>query len=207
MPIVLQTEIGIPFPFDTQPEEITVWRDRAATAVETIKEIIRLGGEVTIKEEDKQQAREVATGGLPLVIKEENSGALVHLEAILSEYDKSLLNAATRLRSYVTNKLLIETIDEDAKVRIKALELLGKISNVGLFNERLDINVTHRTVDEIDEELDSVLEKYLGPVERVEEVVEEDLDSLLDMTDEDLGITDVEFDLEPEEKPAENNGA
>jgi hypothetical protein len=54
MPIVLQTEIGIPFPFDTQPEEITVWRDRAATAVETIKEIIRLGGEVTIKEDDKQ---------------------------------------------------------------------------------------------------------------------------------------------------------
>ena len=207
MPIVLQTEIGIPFPFDTQPEEITVWRDRAATAVETIKEIIRLGGEVTIKEDDKQQACDVATGSAPLVIKESNAGALVHLEAILSEYDKSLLNAAARLRSYVTNKLLLETIDEDAKVRIKALELLGKISNVGLFSERIDVNVTHRTVDEIDEELDSVLEQYLGPVERVEKAKEEDLDLLLGMTDEDLGITDVEFNLEPAEEPAKNNAS
>jgi hypothetical protein len=207
MPIVLQTEIGIPFPFDTQPEEITVWRDRAATAVETIKEIIRLGGEVKIDEPDKQQARDIATGGLPLVIKEENSGALVHLEAILSEYDKSLLNAAARLRSYVTNKLLIETIDGDAKVRIKALELLGKISNVGLFSERIDLNITHRTVDEIDEELDSVLEKYLGPVDVVQKEKEQDLDSLLSMTDEELGITDVEFDMEPEEEPAKNNAS
>ena len=56
MPIVLQTDIGIPFPFDTQPEEITVWRDRAKTAVDTILEIIRLGGNVTIDDEDRSKA-------------------------------------------------------------------------------------------------------------------------------------------------------
>ena len=193
MPIVLQTDIGIPFPFDTQPEEITVWRDRAKTAVATILEIIRLGGNVTIDDEDRSKARNVATGNAPLQITEDNAGALIHLEAILSEYDKGLLNTATRLRSYVTNKLLLETIDEDAKVRIKALELLGKISNVGLFSERIDINVTHRTVEEIDNELDNVLEKFLGPVERVDTETAEELDSLLAMTDEEIGIVDVEF--------------
>ena len=193
MPIVLQTDIGIPFPFDTQPEEITVWRDRAKTAVATILEIIRLGGNVTIDDEDRSKARNVATGNAPLQITEENAGTLVHLEAILSEYDKGLLNTATRLRSYVTNKLLLETIDEDAKVRIKALELLGKISNVGLFSERIDINVTHRTVEERDSELDNVLEKFLGPVERVDTETAEELNSLLAMTDEEIGIVDVEF--------------
>jgi len=193
MPIVLQTDIGIPFPFDTQPEEITVWRDRAKTAVATILEIIRLGGNVTIDDEDRAKARNVATGNAPLQITEENAGALIHLEAILSEYDKGLLNTATRLRAYVTNKLLLETIDEDAKVRIKALELLGKITNVGLFSERIDINVTHRTVEEIDSELDNVLEKFLGPVERVDTETAEELDSLLAMTDEEIGIVDVEF--------------
>ena len=193
MPIVLQTDIGIPFPFDTQPEEITVWRDRAKTAVDTILEVIRLGGNVTIDDEDRSKARNVATGNAPLQINEENAGALIHLEAILSEYDKGLLNTATRLRAYVTNKLLLETIDEDAKVRIKALELLGKITNVGLFSERIDINVTHRTVEEIDSELDNVLEKFLGPVERVDTETAEELDSLLSMTDEEIGIVDVEF--------------
>ena len=193
MPIVLQTDIGIPFPFDTQPEEITIWRDRAKTAVATILEVIRLGGNVTIDDEDRSKARNVATGNAPLQITEENAGALIHLEAILSEYDKGLLNTATRLRSYVTNKLLLETIDEDAKVRIKALELLGKITNVGLFSERIDINVTHRTVEEIDSELDNVLEKFLGPVERVDTETAEELDSLLAMTDEEIGIVDVDF--------------
>ena len=193
MPIVLQTDIGIPFPFDTQPEEITIWRDRAKTAVATILEVIRLGGNVTIDDEDRSKARNVATGNAPLQINEDNAGALIHLEAILSEYDKGLLNTATRLRSYVTNKLLLETIDEDAKVRIKALELLGKITNVGLFSERIDINVTHRTVEEIDSELDNVLEKFLGPVERVDTETAEELDSLLSMTDEEIGIVDVEF--------------
>lgn len=193
MPIVLQTDIGIPFPFDTQPEEITIWRDRAKTAVATILEVIRLGGNVTIDDEDRSKARNVATGNAPLQITEDNAGALIHLEAILSEYDKGLLNTATRLRAYVTNKLLLETIDEDAKVRIKALELLGKITNVGLFSERIDINVTHRTVEEIDSELDNVLEKFLGPVERVDTETAEELDSLLSMTDEEIGIVDVEF--------------
>jgi hypothetical protein len=193
MPIVLQTDIGIPFPFDTQPEEITVWRDRAKVAVATILEIISLGGNVTIDDEDRSKARNVATGNAPLQITEDNAGALIHLEAILSEYDKGLLNTATRLRSYVTNKLLLETIDEDAKVRIKALELLGKITNVGLFSERIDINVTHRTVEEIDSELDNVLEQFLGPVERVDTETSEELDSLLAMTDEEIGIVDVDF--------------
>jgi hypothetical protein len=193
MPIVLQTDIGIPFPFDTQPEEITVWRDRAKVAVATILEIISLGGNVTIDDEDRSKARNVATGNAPLQITEENAGTLIQLEAILSEYDKGLLNTATRLRSYVTNKLLLETIDEDAKVRIKALELLGKITNVGLFSERIDINVTHRTVEEIDSELDNVLEKFLGPVERVDTETAEELDSLLAMTDEEIGIVDVAF--------------
>ena len=42
MPIVIEPESGIPFPFDTTPEEITQFRDRAKAAVETIKEIVAL---------------------------------------------------------------------------------------------------------------------------------------------------------------------
>jgi hypothetical protein len=92
----------------------------------------------------------------------------------------------------VTNKLLLETVDEDPKIRIKALELLGKITNVGLFSERIDINVTHRTIEQVDQELDQMLEKYLGDVDEVETETAEELDSLLAMSDEELGITDVE---------------
>lgn len=197
MPIVVEPESGIPFPFDTTPEEIEQWRERAKAAVETIKEIIALGGEIEVTEEDRTTARAVVTETTPLKITEKNAGTLVHLEAILGEYDKELLNAATRMRTYVTNKLLIETIDEDARIRLKALELLGKTSSVGLFSDRLEVNVTHRTVEQVDQELEGMLEKYLGPVEEIgnpelDKYVEEKQKSLLAMTDDELGFNEEE---------------
>ena len=194
MPIVLEPESGIPFPFDTTPEEIVQFRDRAKAAVETIKEIVALGGEVEITEDDRVQARGVAAGNAPLKVTEKNAGALVHLEAILSEYDRDLLNVSSRLRSYVTNKLLLETIDEDAKVRLKALELLGKTGSVGLFTERVEVDVKVRSVEQVDAELSSILEKYLGDVEvatednELDEVIRQR--SLLEMSDAELGLPD-----------------
>lgn len=199
MPIVVEPESGIPFPFDTNPEEIEQFRERAKAAVETIKEIVELGGEIEITEDDRVQARGAAASDAPLKITEKNAGALVHLEAILSEYDRDLLNVSSRLRSYVTNKLLMETIDEDAKVRLKALELLGKVTSVGLFSDRIEVDVKHRSVDQVDEELDKILNQYLGDVVDVdakEKQEPSELDeviaqrSLLDMTDEELGADD-----------------
>jgi len=195
MPITIEPESGIPFPFDTNPEEIEQFRERAKAAVETIKEIIHLGGEIEITEDDRATARSVATGTAPLKVNEKNAGALVYLEAILAEYDRDLLNVSSRLRSYVTNKLLLETIDEDARIRIKALELLGKVTSVGLFSENLNVEVKHRKIEDIDSELNVLLEKYLGVAEVVEE--EDELEevikqkSLLDMDDKELGLEDV----------------
>lgn len=204
MPIVVEPESGIPFPFDTTPEEIEQFRERAKAAVETIKEIVELGGEIEITEDDRAAARGAAASDAPLKISEKNAGALVHLEAILSEYDRDLLNVSSRLRSYVTNKLLMETIDEDAKVRLKALELLGKVSSVGLFSDRIEVDVKHRSVDQVDVELNSILEKYLGDVVPAEPEGPTELDeviaqrSLLEMTDEELGDTEDEPPVVPQ---------
>ena len=206
MPIVMEPESGIPFPFDTTPEEIEQFRERAKAAVETIKEIVALGGEVEITEDDRVKARGMAASDAPLRVTEKNAGALVHLEAILSEYDRDLLNVSSRLRSYVTNKLLLETIDEDARIRLKALELLGKVGGVGLFTERLEVDMKVRSVEQVDAELSTILEKYLGDVIPVEE--DNELDevikerSLLEMSDEELGLPDPEepeIEIKPED--------
>jgi hypothetical protein len=200
MPIVIEPESGIPFPFNTTPEEIEQFRERAKAAVETIREIVALGGEVEITEDDRVKARGAAASNAPLKVTEKNAGALVHLEAILSEYDRDLLNVSSRLRSYVTNKLLLETIDEDARIRLKALEMLGKVGSVGLFTERIEVDVKHRNIEDVDAELSTILEKYLGDVVPVEE--DNELDevikerSLLEMSDEELGLEIKPEDLE-----------
>jgi hypothetical protein len=49
-----------------------------------------------------------------------------------------------------------------------ALENLGRIGGVGLFSDKIEVNVTHRTVDDIERELAKTLEMYMGQIEEVQ---------------------------------------
>ena len=190
MPIIATPEVGIPLPFDTTPEEINDFREKAHAYFETVQELIKQGAQVEITSEDKATSHQIAaTGKLPPV-KELTPGTIINLEAILTDWDNEVLDVARRLRNYVTNKLIMESVDPDPKQRIKALELLGKVSNVGLFSEKIDITVTHRTVEDIEKELEKTLELYLGEVEEVKpkavmpkSIAEIDLDEELGRAD------------------------
>lgn len=168
MPIIATPEIGIPLPFDTTPEEIEDFREKAHALFETVQELVKQGATVEITEEDKAKSHEImATQKLPPV-KELTPGTIINLEAILSEWDQEVLDVHRRLRNYVTNKLINESIHDDPRQRMKALENLGRIGGVGLFSDKIEVNVTHRTVDDIERELAKTLEMYMGQAEEVE---------------------------------------
>ena len=168
MPIIATPEIGIPLPFDTTPEEIEDFREKAHALFETVQELIKQGATVQITEEDKAKSHEImATQKLPPA-KELTPGTIINLEAILSEWDQEVLDVHRRLRNYVTNKLLSESIHDDPRQRMKALENLGRIGGVGLFSDKIEVNVTHRTVDDIERELAKTLEMYMGQIEEVQ---------------------------------------
>jgi hypothetical protein len=88
--------------------------------------------------------------------------ALHVLDALLSEYDKELVNSAARIREYVKNKLLEESTNPDGKIRIRALELLGKMRDVGLFSDRIEITHKHKSEDELNAELTQKIEHFMG---------------------------------------------
>ena len=92
-------------------------------------------------------------------------GGAYFVRSILQEYDMEIVHEAKSLRHYVTNKLIIESDNNDARIRMKALELLGKISDVGLFAERSEITVTNRSTSELEEVLKSKLKKLMGASE------------------------------------------
>jgi hypothetical protein len=167
MPIIATPEIGIPLPFDTTPEEIEDFREKAHALFETVQELIKQGASVEITAEDKAKSHEImATQKIPPV-KDLTPGTIINLEAILSEWDEEVLDVHRRLRNYVTNKLLNESIHDDPRQRMKALENLGRIGGVGLFSDKIEVNVTHRTVDDIERELAKTLEMYMGQAEEV----------------------------------------
>ena len=82
-----------------------------------------------------------------------------------------MVESSRQLRNLVTNKLILETDNPDAKVRMRALELLGKISDVGLFTEKSEVTITHQTTDDIKEKLRVKLAKLVNPEPEVEDAV------------------------------------
>ena len=82
----------------------------------------------------------------------QNSATAVHLRALLSEYDIQIVKTAAQIRSFVTNSLIEEAAPGN-KNRIRALELLGKISEVGLFTERTEVTVKHQTTIELEQKV------------------------------------------------------
>ena len=188
MPLVITPEVGIPLPVNTTPEEIEDFRERARALCETVRELIQNGADVAVTPEDEREAHELFTEQKKLNPKKVTPGAVLKLEALLSSYDHELLNAATRLRTYVTNRLLEESESDDAKIRIRALELLGKISDVGLFSEKVNIEVKYKRSDDIAAEILKKLDKYIDA-----EVIEIKEKPLLEIDlDAELGINNKE---------------
>ena len=198
MPIIATPEVGIPLPFDIKPEEIDDFREKAHVMFQTVKELAELGLSVEVTEQDKQEARLAFAASTPPVPARATPGTIVHLESILNEWDQEVLDVGRRLRNYVTNKLIVEITDPDPKVRLKSLEMLGKVSNVGLFSERVDITVTHRTINDIESDLKKTLELFTGQVidvtakEAPKAVAEIDLD-------EEFGVPAKETQIATEE--------
>lgn len=185
MPIVATPEVGIPLPFDTTPEEIDDFREKAHAYFKTVEELVAQGLNPQITPQDKTESHQIfASGKLPPA-KAVTPGTILNLEAILTEWDQEVLDVSRRLRNFVTNKLIAETVDPDPKVRLKSLELLGKVSNVGLFSERIDITVTHRTMSDIENDLKKTLELFSGeiidvtPKEKPKSIAEIDMDEEL----------------------------
>ena len=83
------------------------------------------------------------------------------LAALLSEYDKQVVESANQLRTYITNKLLEISGSGNARDELRALEMLGKISDVGLFVEKSEVKITHTASVELENSIRNKIERIL----------------------------------------------
>lgn len=111
--------------------------------------------------------------------------SLLMTNSILQEFGQSVAENAAQIRHLVTNKLVLETDNPDARVRIRALELLGKISDVGLFSEKTEITVMHQSTDDLRDKLRAKLAKLVNPEDDDDAVI---LDGEVIDVDAELGL-------------------
>lgn len=85
--------------------------------------------------------------------------SLVLTRNILDEFGQQVVTRSVEIRHLVTNKLILESENSDARIRMRALELLGKISDVGLFTERSEVTITHQSTDDLKNALREKLQR------------------------------------------------
>ena len=171
MTLIVEPELGVPFPSDTPFVDL---EERAKYAGNTVEKLAEHGLDITPTKEDKDAAAKLvlAYAGDPEKISKKvtpkkaatlTPASLLMTNSILQEFGQSVVESAVQIRHMVTNKLVLETDNPDPRVRIRALELLGKISDVGLFSEKSNITVTHQSTDELRDKLRSKLAKLVNP--------------------------------------------
>ena len=88
--------------------------------------------------------------------------AVRHITGMLTAYDWEFVEMAKELRGYTVAKLFEETQSPNANIRLKALGLLGKVTEVGLFTDKIEVKKTDLTDEEIDRKLKDKLAKFMG---------------------------------------------
>jgi hypothetical protein len=86
--------------------------------------------------------------------------------AMLTAYDWKFVEQAQEIRGKAVHQLLDEMEHPDARIRLKAIELLGKVTEIGLFTER--VSVKKEELD--DQELDNRIREKLAQLNKTVEV-------------------------------------
>ena len=196
MTLVVEPEMGTQIDKTTPSIDL---KDRMESAANTAKELSKHGLEVEPTKEDKDVAAKLVVAYADNPVKTSKKvtpkrvaaltpASLILTNSILQEFGRSVVESSVQIRHLVTNKLLLETDNPDPRVRIRALELLGKISDVGLFAEKSEVTITHQSTDDLREKLRSKLAKLVNPEEEIENAVIIDGEPV--NVNEELGIDD-----------------
>ena len=94
--------------------------------------------------------------------------AVRHLTGMLAAYDWQFIDLAQEIRGYTVAKLVEETKSPNANVRLKALIALGKVTEVGLFTEQIEVKKTEMSDAEVEQRIKDKLAKFMGVIDVVD---------------------------------------
>ena len=171
MPLTIVPDPHKPLPDDFESEEPSSFASKVKIAAATAKVLLEAGAETKTTDKDKEEAKEMfkaftnpdQVAPPPTANKALNHPPTVqHLFTMLDEYDHQVVDEAIQLRRFVTNKLIEDSGLSDPRHRLKALELLGKISDVGLFTDKTEVTIKNVDLSDIENQIRTKLFKILG---------------------------------------------
>ena len=197
---LLETEANVDIPpRDYDYKDIY---EKAKIACQTAMELNKMGMPIELDEEDDLFAKQVITQEVKPTTKQIfKPGVAIKLGALLEEYEVQVAKDAAQLRTVATNKLIEMLDDPDPKVRLKSVELIGKIADVGLFAERTEITIINKSTEELEKELVGLFKDYIDveskEVTKVEQLMADDVEDVEEIVQEEQEIKE---DMDVEDK-------
>lgn len=172
-------------PYDLSEEKPSTLLEEMAVAGNTAELQHALGASLDISEADVAREKElleaVAKSKKPSNLKEPTTAFAA--ASFLRTYGQQLAMDAAAARAAITNKLMEIANCGDTRYELKALELLGKHSDIGIFTERSEMVIKYDDPEKLEKEIKERVKRLLNAT-----VV--DTVPLGDNLDEELGLLD-----------------
>lgn len=88
--------------------------------------------------------------------------------AMVSAYQWRFIEQAEEIRSMAVTKIVKETNHPDARIRLKALEMLGKVTEIALFTDRVSVKTEDITDEELEKRIKEKLGRFMGAADVVD---------------------------------------
>jgi hypothetical protein len=173
-------------PYDIADEKPATFKDELSVTANTVDLLEGLGMQVEATPEDVEKTKRLVTAaitGQKASTFQQPTAAYAARE-FLKAYGNQLALDVHEVRSAMTAKLLEIANCGDPKYELRALELLGKHSDIGLFTERSEITVNYKTSSDLENAIKDRVKRLLNA-----DVI--DVTPLGDDLDAELGVIDL----------------
>jgi hypothetical protein len=165
MPVVkIEPTAEHPLPYRLEDEIPSTFLDELSVSAATADLLEGLGVlpevDPTTMEREKAFIDAVAKQQQKAPLK--NYPTALAASAFLKQYGQALAADVVQVRSALTNKLLELADCGEPKYELKAIELLGKHSDIGLFTERSEININYNSPEALESAITARVKRLLN---------------------------------------------
>lgn len=151
MPIIEPTK-DVPLPYTEAADKTDDFHETLEVTANTIEVLEELGAPPEIAADDAIKTAEL----LKAALKKQDTKALANptvafgAKEFVRTYSARLAVEVSDIRTALTNKLLELANCGDPRYELKALELLGKHSDIALFTERSEVTVNYKNSTDLE---------------------------------------------------------
>jgi hypothetical protein len=189
MPVVkIEPTDEHPVPYSTDEEKPSTFMDEVSITAMTAELLQELGAPLEVSKEDLERESALIKDAINNKKAEalRTPVAAATARAFLQEYGRNLALDISQARTAITNKLFEIANCGETKYELKALELLGKHSDIGLFTERSEITINYNSPESLEKAIKERVKRLLNA-----DVI--DIKPLGMDLDEELGVAQIEM--------------